>query len=170
MATYFWDLGFDFNAFQGPLSYLRHGLALQSASGPSNAAFPQFNINDQITFNLFNITSGASTSDGTNLLSVTFYFADANAGTPGTSPFHSTLFPAVTGPTASTAKTVIFSPDNNIPVWSLASPSVASQGRFLLSILVVVESGSGLNNVIRVFKVDPEMVVGSVGGNPPVDG
>lgn len=66
MADCFWDLGFDFAAVQKPntLSFLENGfVANNQVSVPKNVK-----KGDRVFFHVFNLTSGATVGDGTNIL------------------------------------------------------------------------------------------------------
>ncbi len=155
--TYFWDLGFDFNAVQktNTTSYLQNGLMLNGLS-----AFPRdIKEDDIIHFNAFNLTTGASTTDGTTIIASSFNFINALVTQADTTPFASQAIATTTGAPAGTSVSIPLSPTVPVPFWTLATQTMVNPGSFLFTVALIVQRTGGTNNV-RMFVVDPEMIVG----------
>lgn len=184
MASYYWDLGFDFNAVQiNGFSYLQNGFVLYDPVKSVGSPATPVNLatGDTINFSVFNLTNPRSA--GTYSIaggSITFQAAITQqasispfnvSGDPSDTPCTWLSFPLKLNPDATEAS-AIFSgaqvsgqnpttfPRYNYPV----GLQVANIGFFLMSVRLQVlgpNSSGGFQQ--RTFIVDPEMVIGSVG-------
>lgn len=169
MATCFWDLGFDFSAVQksNTVSFLQNGFV----SNGVVAVAKNLGASDTVTFNLFNLTANATVSDGTSILLASLQFTNALTGQKNSSPFSSNqIASGPFGTTSTTGVSSIFNPSpvspsspptTQFPRWTLASLlPVINTGNFLFTATLVVRPPSGN---VRIFIVDPEMIVGTGG-------
>lgn len=187
--TYFWDLGFDFNAVQNPpgTCYLQNGFVLiqqGTNNQPNDVPGTPVDLNpgDSINFNAFNVTNPLLT--GTYSIqsgSITFTSAVTNQtavspfNNPNGTPMTPIPFTALSGPTG-TGPSVICSgiqapeaqaPDPaTFPVY--AGPTgltVQNDGRFLMTITLTVQgpTNNAGGTTTLTFVVDPEMIVGGPG-------
>jgi hypothetical protein len=189
--TYYWDLGFDFNAVQDPPggpSYLENGFVLGkqmtvTVAGPgvSKSSAPATPVDlatgDTIVFNLFNTTTLQSGQQGSDfsINSGTISFSGAEVGQTIQSPFNAS---------GSTTPQATFNMNTSAPLLQgqsvvfdgIQAPDAATQPTFpfwtVAGPLTVVNNGRFLMQVVvnitgpngpRSFVVDPEMVVGSIG-------
>lgn len=189
MATYFWDLGFDFNAVvdgQGHC-YLQNGFVLiQNGTNNQPDDVPAtpvgLNLGDEINFNAFNVTDPLG-SDAYSIASGSqISFEAAVTGQTAISPFNNAdgtpretiAFPALSGPTGEgpsvicsgiQASSVQVSSPATFPVY--AGPvnlKIANSGRFLMTVtLNVTGPNSSGETTNLIFIVDPEMIIGGVG-------
>ena len=189
MASYYWDLGFDFNAVQvtvpgtnNMVSFLQNGFVSMESTGHEPAAPVNLNTGDTFAFNAFNVTSaGGAMPDGTQMISGTITFQNADGNQPVASPFNDqritandngtatmTIDSGSIGTTQQTSPSIIFSggtnPQVEFPVWNIVPPAAplvaATNGRFLMTVSLNVQSPGGAP---QNFVVDPEMIFGSAG-------
>jgi len=199
MATYIWDLGFDFNASPDPqnsnLPDLQNNMALMAGDVGIDVGNPQdLFLNDTISFNAFNLTSGASTQ-GYSIMSCTFIFNQGATNNPSNTPYpfdqsvaifaggdNSAALPVTAaigqnsatipipelGQTTYESPSFIFTSSPEFPRWVIIPTHLplATTGKFSFTILLTVQGppDSSGNTTTMVFRVDPEMVVSSVGG------
>lgn len=181
--TYFWDFGFDITAVQGPnnQSFLQNGFAALGTPIGNVPSSPAYLVqNNTVTFNLFDVTNGA-TASGYKPISAKITFSNAQANQEASNPFGagsitladqsvitpqtsdgSTVFQIGQSPLAAAAFTnssVIFGLNTQFKGWTIlpALPIVAATGRFLFTITVCVQNSDGVQ---RTFVVDPEMIFG----------
>jgi|GEM_PF-2822097 len=173
MATYVWDLGFDFTDFQDPnnnnQSPLEMGFVTFAAppgGAPGNSRNLQ--VNDIIQFNGFDLTPNASVGDGTTIQGGTITFIDAHSGQPA-SPFGGSAtisFLPNLGQSTALGPSAILGPTLSVQYprwWPVINPqTVTNEGHFLMTVSISAQQGGQTG--IRTFVHDPEMVVGSVGG------
>lgn len=159
MADYIWQLGIDWNAIQtGGVSYLRGGLA---ASGIPLPGTEQVHPGDQITFRIFDVSSSAP--PGRRVAAIGSFGIDSQAAVENQllgNPLDN-LQPLITPDTPPTPPAVQSSPFGDAYCsWTSAPVMVkeaAARGRFLLTVYL---QATGLDDVVRLFNHDPEMVVG----------
>jgi hypothetical protein len=177
MATYVWDLGFDFNAVKNPSTnqfFLQHGFVLMLPNNAENESVSvpatpvNLSVGDTIGFNVFNVTN-----EPTGTFTVTegkITFQNAVNDQDDTSPFSTTSLDIPQSGTTATGPSVTFSgiQSNQVPVSNPATfpvftgptnQTVANTGRFLMHASLTVLGPNGK----QTFIVDPEMVVGSAG-------
>lgn len=179
----FWDFGFDINAVQKPntLSFLQNGFAALGTQLGNVPSSPTFLVqNDTITFNLFDVTDGA-TASGYTPISAKITITNAQSGQQGSNPFGngpftlagqsaltpttangSTVFQIDKAPLAASAfknTSVIFGLNTQFSAWTIlpALPIAITTGSFLFTVAVVVQNPAGVQ---RTFVVDPEMIFG----------
>jgi hypothetical protein len=157
MTDYVWQLGIDWNAIQtGGVSYLR-GSLLQGNS-PSPGTNP-VHFHDTITFKIFDVNSSVKdtgrqvTAIGSFvILSTTAVTSQANCNSL------SSLQPAI-GPPDVSQQNPLFG--TAYCSWTSDPVQVGDEsGRFLLTIQV---QAVGPKGSVRIFRHDPEMVVGPNG-------
>ena len=173
MANWFWDLGLDLNAVvNGNQRFLPNGLVLMGISidgATRNVPATPINIStgDTIGFNLFNITNPLPT-DTITLISASIAFQKAVQAQASTSPFSFQSVDFTTPSNPGMGMSVIFSGTQVFPVvthpvqfpfyYGPGTPTVANEGRFLVSFSATVQVGNG---PLMNFQGDAEMIVGS---------
>lgn len=155
MATdYIWELGIDWNAIEtAGVSYLRSGLVKDGSGALTAAALSK---DDTITFRIFDVSSSVQARQVAGIESLTILTKAAVKDQPPIDPLSAlqpTLGPADTAPGQITAF------GNAFASWSAQPVAVtALAGRFLLTVQV---QARGIDNQVRLFSHDPEMVVGA---------
>lgn len=158
MTEYVWELGIDWNAVEtAGVSYLRGGLVqgdvLKSGTAPVG-------YDDAITFKIFDVSSSVEERQVATIDSFGVLTKAAVKLQPIGNPL-SNLQPAITEDTPAQASKC-FPTQNNETVyasWTAQKVSVSvSSGRFLLTVQL---QATGSDGVVRIFRHDPEMVVGA---------
>jgi hypothetical protein len=161
MAEFIWEMGIDWEAMQavGGLSYLRTGLVSQG-----EIRMPSMNGNDTITFQIFDVTDGATTPQVKEIKSFVINTAPAIPSSETAGVPLSTLQPVfLTQPDLNPASSKAFL--NVRRSWtSQATPVPVTvnipKGRFLLTFQL---EALGMDGTTRVFAHDPEMIIGEHG-------
>lgn len=165
MTDYVWELGIDWKAVEtAGVSYLRGGL-VKKVSGEPDVPLPgtaPVEHDDKITFRIFDVSSSVPGPPGKWVDAIESFgvltkaaVKDQSAGNP-----LSNLQPAITQNTAN-LDSACFPTENVYASWTAQDVSVsASAGRFLLTVQL---QATGFDGAIRIFRHDPEMVVGSNG-------
>lgn len=167
MALAVLDVGFDMNANPDPNNenlplLLVGGVNFDSSNNPSaSLAVPHFKVGDLFSFNGFNLTAGAQQSD----CIITHYKVLFREGITQDvqSPVNSSIFELdcnlhATGMEVS----VQLSPSTAVPAyWPIVSfGSIANKGTFNFAVWLTVQGPGGK---VKVFRVDPEMIIDSAG-------
>lgn len=171
MANYEWHLGFDFDSLpdvgNNDRFYVQNGF-VRSVDNTQQPGTPfGLSTGDMISFKVFNITSGATASD----FSITdgdIDYAKAETTDGSLSPFND-LTMAISAMPASGAgqeTSAIFSgitQQVGFQVWTVVQPTeVTHNGKFFFTVTLHIQKAG--EDAPRFFRVDPEMVVGSLGG------
>jgi len=161
MANYVWQLGIDWNAVEtAGVSYLRGDLTENGVSVPGTT--PVHNT-DTITFKIFDVNSAVE-DPGRQVTAIGSFVILTTAAVNGQASCNSlsTLQPTVGQPE------VLQGGQQSTPFgtafcsWTSDSVQVSgNSGRFLLTLQV---QAVGPNGKVRIFRHDPEMVVGGTGG------
>jgi hypothetical protein len=166
MTDYVWELGIDWNAVEtAGVSYLRGGL-VKKIGGELDVPLPgtaPVRSGDTITFRIFDVGSSAppetqgkwvDTIDSFGVLTKAAVKLQL-AGNP-----LSNLQPPITKDTT-VPKSQCFPPENKENVyasWTAQAVNVSvASGRFLLTVQL---QATGSDGSVRIFRHDPEMVVG----------
>jgi len=170
MATYTWDLGFDWNAVsKGGQYYLQNGFVQFPGSGapPSPGTPVNLQPGDTVTFFLYNLTPQAATPADYNVDSGSITFKAAEEGQTRDSPFDEATIPVPIGLSTNTSWSTIFSGGTNqsFPQWPLGQYSIVADASlpsyYLMSVSITITYYP--DNSVKKFIVDPEMVVGGAG-------
>lgn len=153
MTDYVWELGIDWNAVEtAGVSYLRGGLVqgdvLLSGTAPVEP-------DDTITFRIFDVSS--SVQKERQVATIDSFGVLTKAAVKGQSAGNplSNLQPAITqgGPLITSH---CF--PGAYASWIALAVNVSALGRFLLTVQL---QATGSDGVVRIFRHDPEMVVGA---------
>lgn len=157
MADYVWQLGIDWNAIQtGGVSYLRGSLLKDNSPSPGTNPV---HFHDTITFKIFDVSSSVE-DPGRQVTAIGSFVILTTAAVTGQVSCNSlsSLQPAI-GPPDVSQQNPLFG--NAYCSWTLDPVQVSDQpGRFLLTIQV---QAVGPDGGVRIFRHDPEMVVGPNG-------
>jgi hypothetical protein len=180
MATYEWDLGFDFDSLpdvgNGDRFYVQNGFVRITDDGTKVPGTPfGLSIGDTISFKVFNVTSGATASDF-SIIDGTVVYTKAETTDGSSAPFDdlttvdgfpAMVIPAMAASAAGQEVSAIFSGMAQVvqfQEWTVVpSATLANNGKFFFTVEIHIQRTGEANP--RFFRVDPEMVVGSVG--PP---
>jgi len=169
-SVYGYELFFDWNSVSNQdttsntmtITYDRTlGDALDNLTDP-------INVGDSIYFNVLNVTEGATVDDYT-IISGYVIFSASQATQKASSPFGSTTqldFSQNLG-TALGKGPALKYPNQYFPYWSPVIPqtSITTSGNFQFTAYITIQGPDGNGgNMLKNFRVDPEMVVESVGG------
>jgi hypothetical protein len=163
MANYVWQLGIDWNAVEtAGVSYLRGGLTTEEYQPLPGTNRVQHN--DEIIFQIFDVNSSVE-NPGRQVTAIGSFVILTTAAVTGQVNCNSlsSLQPTIT-PDESTPQNRLFGnaycswTSHNVKVAAL--PEGVPVGRFLLTIQV---QAVGPNGGVRIFRHDPEMVVGPNG-------
>lgn len=167
MTEYVWEFGIDWNAVETvdgeyPLSYLRGCLSTDGVPLPGTEVVK---VNDFVTFRIFDITSSVPTDpSGQWVASIDHFKIDSKAAVKGQSADNalSNLQPGFTQDTPPPPLACFGFPTEPVYAsWTSALVTVNdTAGRFLLTANV---RATGTDTRVRLFRHDPEMVVGSNG-------
>ena len=166
MTRYIWEFGIDWNAVETvdgeyPLSYLRGCLSNGSVPLPGTEAVK---INDSVTFRIFDITSSVPADpSGQWVAGIDHFQIDSEPAVKGQLADNalSSLQPAFTQDTLPSLACLGFPTEPVYASWTSAEVTVDGPvGRFLLTANV---RATGTDTRVRLFRLDPEMVVGSNG-------
>jgi hypothetical protein len=167
MTAYIWEFGIDWNAVETvdgeyPLSYLRGCLSTASGPLPGTEAVK---IGDSVTFRILDITSSVPTDpSGQWVASIDHFKIGSEAAVKGQSAVKalSSLQPAFTQdtpPPLACLGCLGFPTEPVYASWTSAQVDVEGPvGRFLLTANV---RATGTDTRVRLFRLDPEMVVGA---------
>ena len=160
MAEYIWQLGIDWNAVETEgVSYLRGGL-LKKVHGQ---AMPWLGTEPvepdaQITFQIFDVSSSVEERQVGSIDSFSITTTAAVKDQQSTDPL-SSHEPASLQDDPNPSESLFGSAYCS---WTYSPVTVtADLGRFLLTLYVYA---NGTDNSSRIFRHDPEMVVGGTGG------
>lgn len=157
MADYVWQLGIDWNAVEtAGVSYLRGGLF--QGNSPSPGTNPVHFL-DTITFTIFDVNSSVE-NPGRQVTAIGSFVILTTAAVTGQVNCNSlsSLQPAI-GPPDVSQQSPLFGTAHCS--WTSDSVQVSNEpGRFLLTLQV---QAIGPNGGVRIFRHDPEMVVGPNG-------
>jgi hypothetical protein len=163
MTAYVWELGIDWNAVETvdgeyPVSYLRGCLSTNGVPLPGTEVMK---AGDSVTFQILDITSSAPTDPpGKWVASIDHFKIDSKAAVKGQSAVNalSNLQPAFTQNTPPLA-CFGFPTEPVYASWTSTEVTVGNNvGRFLLTANV---RATGTDTRVRLFRLDPEMVVGA---------
>jgi hypothetical protein len=162
MADYIWQLGIDWNAIQtGGVGYLRGGLT--RADGVALPGTEPVHPGDQITFRIFDVSSSVPPvpPPGRCVAGIGSFGIDSQGAVmdqPSENPLSKTR-PTLASSTASEQSSLF---GNAHCSWDMEPVTVtATSGRRFL--LTVYLQATGLDNVVRLFSHDPEMIIGEHG-------
>jgi hypothetical protein len=158
MANYVWQLGIDWNAVEtAGVSYLRGGLLKDNSPSPGTNPV---HFNDTITFKIFDVNSSVENS-GRQVTAIGSFVILTTAAVTGQVSCNSlsSLQPAIGPLHEPAAEGSLFG--NAHCSWDSELVTVTTTpGRFLLTLQVQVLGPDGR---VRIFRHDPEMVVGPNG-------
>ncbi|HEX7185151.1 MAG TPA: hypothetical protein VF756_25215 [Thermoanaerobaculia bacterium] len=164
MTSYMWDLGFNWNSVpNSDGSYeLGNGLVVFPDNVPASP--DQVLVNSSIGFNLFNISGATANNCSIDHLWITF---SANQdGQSVTSPFNNNNFASLSSGSLtvqSPGGSTIFGP-GPFPVSFAGDETAVNSGKFKFTVYLTVNGPDGSGGTTKkIFKVDPEMVIGSIG-------
>ncbi|HKV12576.1 MAG TPA: hypothetical protein VJ725_30810 [Thermoanaerobaculia bacterium] len=158
MTDYVWELGIDWNAIEtAGVSYLRGGLA--TGGEPLSGTAP-VSSDDTITFRIFDVNSSVL-EPGRKVAGIGSFVILTKAAVKGQPAGNSlsNLQPAITQDTPHLASTC-FTTENVYASWTAQVVNVSVSGRFLLTVQL---QATGPDGNVRLFRHDPEMVVGPFG-------
>ncbi|RPH54818.1 hypothetical protein EHM82_06305 [bacterium] len=168
MANYTWLLGIDWRAVEtAGMSYLRGGLLQGSVAVPGTNPVE---VDDIITFVILDVTS----SEGTKVKEIGSFVILTQAAVTGqtlnkglsslqpkftldSTTFQNAIFPNALGSWTSGPEPVTVT---RMKPGDSVEPVVTTFSRFLLTIQV---QAIGTDGVVRLFRHDPEMIVGPNG-------
>ena len=175
--TFEWHLGFDFDSLPLPheddpnnnLFYIQNGFVKITSTDAVPGTPFVLNRDDTISFKVFNLTNGATTSSDFSITNGEIAFQKAITTDSSQAPFddlplNSDGHPAITISSfpqteVNSEKSAIFSPDVEIPAWDITdSKTVEHDGKFFFTVKLTIQ---GPDEESREFRVDPEMVVGT---------
>jgi hypothetical protein len=156
MTEYVWELGIDWNAIETEgVSYLRGGLV--KVSGETDVAVPgtdPVEPNDEITFRIFDVSSSVAARQVTSIDAFVIATKAAVKNQLADDPL-SSREPAIPQCDPNPSPSLFGSAYCS---WTFSPVTVEDTlGRFLLTVNVEATGPGGL----RIFRHDPEMVVGA---------
>jgi len=180
--NYSWDLGFDYSTAPGSTGLYNLLMGFQANGSPVDPVNGGVTTGNNLFFNLFNI--GPSGTYTFSDVTIQFSSTGANAspftptqqiplGSGGTTMIQianglATIIVGSSVGQVANGPSTIFVPGTSLPAWSVVPVVLMNlPGTFQLTISISI---TGPDGKTKTFTHDPEMVVGSVGGNPPVDG
>jgi hypothetical protein len=162
MANYVWELGIDWNAVEtAGVSYLRGGLVQGGVLKSGTAPVKQ---GDTITFQIFDLGSSAPPeTQGKWVATIDSFSVFTKKAVKLQligNPLDNLQPPIAKDTTALESK--CFPPENNENVYASWTAQIvnvsAPSGRFLLTVQL---QATGSDGTVRLFRHDPEMVVGA---------